>query len=58
MRRLRRLFSRAQPDRSEIDILRGILAAARRSADASRARAESDPGCRQSSEDADGDASA
>ena len=36
MRRLRRLFSRAVPDRAEIDILRGILAAAvRRSSGAS-----------------------
>ena len=36
MRRLRRLFNRAVPDRAEIDILRGILAAAvRRSSGAS-----------------------
>jgi tRNA C32,U32 (ribose-2'-O)-methylase TrmJ len=28
MRRLRRLFSRAEPDRVEVNILRGILAAA------------------------------
>ena len=36
MRRLRRLFSRAVPDRAEIDILRGILATAvRRSSGAS-----------------------
>ena len=27
MRRLRRLFARAEPDRNEVNILRGILAA-------------------------------
>ncbi|NIR30758.1 MAG: RNA methyltransferase [Gammaproteobacteria bacterium] len=32
MRRLRRLFSRARPDRTELDILRGILSAAQRAA--------------------------
>lgn len=32
MRRLRRLFSRARPDRTELDILRGILSAAERAA--------------------------
>lgn len=32
MRRLRRLFSRARPDRNEINILRGILTAARKKA--------------------------
>ena len=36
MRRLRRLFSRAAPDRSEINILRGILSAASRSAAVAR----------------------
>ena len=45
MRRLRRLFSRAEPERAEIDILRGILTAAtRRSAGASSARAATDSG--------------
>ncbi len=29
MRRLRRLYNRAQPDENEINILRGILTAAR-----------------------------
>ena len=29
MRRLRRLFSRARPDQNEMNILRGILTAAR-----------------------------
>lgn len=32
MRRLRRLYARARPDRAELNILRGILAAAQRSA--------------------------
>ena len=32
MRRLRRLFGRVQPDRAELNILRGILAAAQRAA--------------------------
>ena len=32
MRRLRRLFSRAGPDRAEINILRGILTSASRAA--------------------------
>lgn len=45
MRRLRRLFNRAIPDRAEINILRGILSAAtRRPAGASdRPRSEGDP---------------
>jgi tRNA (cytidine32/uridine32-2'-O)-methyltransferase len=32
MMRLRRLFNRSRPDRNEMNILRGILAAAQRSA--------------------------
>ena len=32
MRRLKKLFNRAQPDRSELNILRGILSAAQRAA--------------------------
>lgn len=36
MRRLRRLFGRARPDRAELNILRGILAAARRAAGVER----------------------
>ena len=48
MRRLRRLFSRAGPDQAEINILRGILAAAARaSAGASRGQAAPAPGPRQ-----------
>ena len=35
MARLRRLFNRARPDQNEINILRGILTATRRSAGAS-----------------------
>jgi tRNA C32,U32 (ribose-2'-O)-methylase TrmJ len=30
LRRLRRLFNRARPDRDEINILRGVLSAAQR----------------------------
>ena len=30
MRRLRRLFARAQPDQNEVNILRGILASVER----------------------------
>ena len=58
MRRLRRLFSRVEPDRAEINILRGILtAAARASAGASRGPALPGPGGPQSRDDAEGDAS-
>ena len=58
MRRLRRLFSRAEPDRSEINILRGILtAAARRSSNVVRAVTETEPDCRQSGDDAADDPS-
>ena len=58
MRRLRRLFSRAEPDRAEINILRGILtAAARASAGASSAAAAPAPGPRQSDDDSAKDAS-
>jgi len=32
MRRLRRFFNRADPDRSELNILRGILSAAQKAA--------------------------
>jgi len=38
MRRLRRLYARAQPDRSELNILRGILAATQRAAAKTRDR--------------------
>lgn len=41
MRRLRRFFNRAQPDSSEINILRGILNAAQRAARAARSEGES-----------------
>ena len=58
MRRLRRLFSRVEPDQAEINILRGILtAAARASADASRGPALPGPGGPQSRDDPEGDAS-
>ena len=57
MRRLRRLFSRAELDRAEINILRGILTAALRSAGRSGRRRESGPVLRQSKEETAGDAS-
>ena len=58
MRRLRRLFSRIEPDRAEINILRGILTAATRaSADASRGSGPPDPGGPQSRDVSAGDAS-
>ena len=58
MRRLRRLFSRVEPDRAEINILRGILtAAARASADAPRGPAPPDPGGPQSGDASQGKAS-
>ena len=58
MRRLRRLFSRVEPDRAEINILRGILTAAtRRSAGASSGRATPTPGRPQSSDETANDAS-
>ena len=38
MRRLRRLYARAHPDRSELNILRGILAATQRAASKTRER--------------------
>ena len=58
MRRLRRLFSRAEPDRADINILRGILTAAtRRSAGASSGRATPASGRPQSSDETPSDAS-
>lgn len=58
MRRLRRLFSRAGPDRAEINILRGILTAATRaSAGASSEREVPAPGASQSGDERDDDAS-
>ena len=58
MRRLRRLFSRAEPDRAEINILRGILTAATRaSIGASRGRATCVPDPGQSGDDPGHDAS-
>ena len=55
MRRLRRLFSRAGPNRAEINILRGILtAAARASAGASSEREVPVPGASQSGDETDG----
>ena len=56
MRRLRRLFSRAEPDRAEINILRGILTAAHRaSVGPSGARTAPTPGPPGSGDDpADG----
>ena len=58
MRRLRRLFSRSEPDRAEINILRGILTAATRpSAGVSRGPAASAPGRPRSSEEVSGDTS-
>ena len=52
MRRLRRLFSRAEPDRAEINILRGILTAAARASDgASSEAAVPAPAPRQPDED-------
>ena len=58
MRRLRRLFSRIEPDRAEVNILRGILTAATRtSADASRGSAPPDPGGPQSRDVSQRDAS-
>ena len=58
MRRLRRLFSRAEPDRAELNILRGILAAVGRASGcaASRGKAPA-PSRRQSGDEAGGDAS-
>ena len=58
MRRLRRLFSRVEPDRAEVNILRGILtAAARASADAPRGPAPSDARGAQPGDASAGDAS-
>ena len=58
MRRLRRLFSRAEPDRAEINILRGILTAATRaSAGATSEREVPAPGASQSGNETDDDAS-
>ena len=52
MRRLRRLFSRAGPDRTEVDILRGILTAATRaSAGAAGGRAAPVPSPPRSADD-------
>ena len=63
MRRLRRLFSRIEPDRAEVNILRGILtAAARAPADAPRGPVQSDargaqPGDASASDASQGNAS-
>ena len=58
MRRLRRLFSRAEPDRAEINILRGILTAATRAlAGASSEKPAPAPGAAQSEEESAGHAS-
>ena len=58
MRRLRRLCSRAGPDRAEINILRGILTAATRaSVAASSAQRETLPGASQSGDGTFDDAS-
>ena len=58
MRRLRRLFSRAEPDRAEINILRGILTAAvHASAGTSGGSTASEPGRAQSRDEAADDAS-
>ena len=58
MRRLRRLFSRAGPDRAEINILRGILTAATRaSAGAPGEREVPAPGVSQPGDETDDDAS-
>ena len=58
MRRLRRLFSRAEPDRAEVNILRGILTAANRaSAGASSPGEAPAPGPPQSGDQTADDAS-
>ena len=58
MRRLRRLFSRAGPDRAEINILRGILTAVTRaSAGTPSEREVPAPGASQSGDETDDDAS-
>ena len=58
MRRLRRLFSRAEPDRAEINILRGILTAANRAATAAGQGTEAPAsGSLQSGDDTAGDPS-
>jgi len=58
MRRLRRLFSRAEPDRSELNILRGILTAVGRASGCARSRRKtSAPSRRQSGDEAAGDPS-
>ena len=56
MRRLRRLFGRASPDRAEINILRGILSAASRSAASARDRAATGTGGVQPDYEGAGDA--
>ncbi len=43
MMRLRRLFNRARPDQNEMNILRGILAAAQRAAGAAEAPGDGPP---------------
>ena len=58
MRRLRRLFSRAEPDRAEVNILRGILtAASRASAGASSPTQAPAPGPSQPGDETANDAS-
>ena len=58
MRRLRRLFSRTEPDRAEINILRGILTAAHRtSVGTSGGKAAPAPGPHRPGDDPDPDAS-
>ena len=58
MRRLRRLFSRAEPDRAEINILRGILtSASRAAADTAHGTGESVSGSLQPGDPPAGDAS-
>ena len=58
MRRLRRLFSRAEPDRAELNILRGILTSVTRAAvAASGKRRESVPGASQAGDGAVDDVS-
>ena len=58
MRRLRRLFSRAEPDRAEVNILRGILTAAHRaSVGTSGGRTAPAPGPPGSGDDPANDAS-
>ena len=57
MRRLRRLFSRAEPDRAEINILRGILTAAAGASIGASSEAAAAPDGRQPDDDTPNDAS-